>query len=415
MNLAVIGLGKLGLPLAALLASGGHVVKGYDKLDSVRSSIRSREIETNEPGLIPLLMKTADSLEIVDDISSAIQGVEAVFIIVPTPSLPSGHFSNEYLLEAIEKIGQSIAENQKIVIDVVSTVMPGSCDGPIREKLESATGKKIGSQIGLCYNPEFIALGSVIKDMEFPDMHLIGQSSEWAGELIERALGSIVKKPVPARRMNLKEAELVKIAVNNYVTMKISYANLLMQGSILLGGIDIDVVTDAIGLDSRIGHKYLKAAAAYGGPCFPRDTRALTALYEDLGLSGSLSLATQRVNESHTKFLAQRILSAVDRNAKIGVIGLSYKTGTTVTEESPGLALANELVSLGFHVAIWDDEGAGIRSDGDSTKFQFVTSDEALLASVDFVVISRPLNDPSRVAQLLWDSNKPYLDLWRQF
>ena len=415
MNLAVIGLGKLGLPLAALLASGGHAVKGYDKLDLVRSSIRSRNIETNEPGLMSLLMNTADSLEIVDDISSAIQGVEAVFIIVPTPSLPSGHFSNEYLLDAIEKIGQSIAENQKIVIDVVSTVMPGSCDGPIREKLESATGKKIGSQIGLCYNPEFIALGSVIKDMEFPDMHLIGQSSEWAGEVIERALGSIVKKPVPARRMNLKEAELVKIAVNNYVTMKISYANSLMQGSILLGGIDIDVVTDAIGLDSRIGHKYLKAAAAYGGPCFPRDTRALTALYEDLGLSGSLSLATQRVNESHTKFLAQRILSAVDRKASIGVIGLSYKTGTTVTEESPGLAIANELVSLGFHIAIWDDEGAGIGSDGDSTKFQFVSSEEELLALVDFVVISRPLNNPSRVAQLLRDSNKPYLDLWRQF
>lgn len=415
MNLAVIGLGKLGLPLAALLASGGHAVKGYDKLDSVRSSIRSRNIETNEPELMPLLMNTANSLEIVDGISSAIQGVEAVFIIVPTPSLPSGHFSNEYLLDAIEKIGQSIAENQKIVIDVVSTVMPGSCDGPIREKLESATGKKIGSQIGLCYNPEFIALGSVIKDMEFPDMHLIGQSSEWAGEVIERALGSIVKKPVPARRMNLKEAELVKIAVNNYVTMKISYANSLMQGSILLGGIDIDVVTDAIGLDSRIGHKYLKAAAAYGGPCFPRDTRALTALYEDLGLSGSLSLATQRVNESHTKFLAQRILSAVDRKANIGIIGLSYKTGTTVTEESPGLAIANELVSLGFHIAIWDDEGAGIGSDGDSTKFQFVSSEEELLALVDFVVISRPLNNPSRVGQLLRDSNKPYLDLWRQF
>jgi UDPglucose 6-dehydrogenase len=415
MNLAVIGLGKLGLPLAALLATSGNQVKAFDALDAVRTNIRQRKVETNEPGLINLLSKDSIQLEIVDSIAESVDGVEAVFIIVPTPSLPSGHFTNEYLLDAINKIGQAIAPSQKIVIDVVSTVMPGSCDGAIKSALEKSSGRNVGEELGLCYNPEFIALGSVIHDMENPDMHLIGQSSEWAGEVVENALKSIVKVQVPSRRMNLKEAELVKIAVNNYVTMKISYANMLMQGATLLGGIDIDVVTDAIGLDSRIGRKYLKAAAAYGGPCFPRDTRALSALFSDLGLPDSLSQATQVVNESHTEFISDQISKQISDGMTVGIAGLSYKTGTTVTEESPGLALAKVLSNRSFRVAVWDDEGALPSSESTSNSYLVCHSAEDLISKSDFIVITRPLNNLSTFASQLKESNKPFIDLWRQF
>jgi len=414
MNLAVIGLGKLGLPLAALLATSGNQVKAFDALDSVRTSIRQRKVETNEPGLIDLLNKDSIQLEIVDSIAESVNGVEAVFIIVPTPSLPSGHFTNEFLLDAINKIGQAIAPSQKIVIDVVSTVMPGSCDGPVKSALEKSAGRNVGEELGLCYNPEFIALGSVIHDMEKPDMHLIGQSSEWAGEIVENALKSIVKVQVPSRRMNLKEAELVKIAVNNYVTMKISYANMLMQGSTLLGDIDIDVVTDAIGLDSRIGRKYLKAAAAYGGPCFPRDTRALSALFSDLGLPDSLPRATQVVNESHSEFISDQISTQISEGMTVGIAGLSYKTGTTVTEESPGLALASALSNRSFRVAVWDDEGALPSSDS-TNSYLVCHSAEDLISKSDFVVVTRPLNDLPTFAFQIKDSNKPFIDLWRQF
>jgi UDPglucose 6-dehydrogenase len=415
MKLAVIGLGKLGLPLAALLATSGNHVKAYDALDSVRMAIRQRKVETNEPGLVDLLNKDDIQLEIVDSIAESVNEVEAVFIIVPTPSLPSGHFTNEYLLDAISKIGQAIAQSQKIVIDVVSTVMPGSCDGPIKSALEKSSGRAVGESLGLCYNPEFIALGSVIHDMEKPDMHLIGQSSDWAGEVVENALKSIVKVQVPSRRMNLKEAELVKIAVNNYVTMKISYANMLMQGSTLLGGIDIDVVTDAIGLDSRIGRKYLKAAAAYGGPCFPRDTRALSALFSDLGLPDSLSHATQIVNKSHSEFISDQISKQISDGMTVGIAGLSYKTGTTVTEESPGLALASALSNRSFRVAVWDDEGALPNSGSTSNSYLVCHSSEDLISKSDFVVVTRPLNNLSTFASQIKESNKPFIDLWRQF
>ena len=414
MKLAVIGLGKLGLPLAALLAASGNHVKGYDTLNSVRTAIRQKNVETHEPGLIDLLNKDDTQLEIVDTIAEAIYGVEAAFIIVPTPSLPSGHFTNEYLLDAITKIGHVIGPTQKIVIDVVSTVMPGSCDGPIKSVLEKSSGRDIGDDLGLCYNPEFIALGSVIHDMEKPDMHLIGQSSDWAGEIVQNALKSIVKVEVPSRRMNLKEAELVKIAVNNYVTMKISYANMLLQGSTILGGIDIDVVTDAIGLDSRIGRKYLKAAAAYGGPCFPRDTRALSALYSDLGLPDSLSHATQIVNESHSEFLSDQISKQISKGMTVGIAGLSYKTGTTVTEESPGLALATALSQRSFKIAVWDDEGASQNSSSNAITYAVYSSSMELIANSDFIVVTRPLNDFPAFAIEMKNSKKPFIDLWRQ-
>ena len=415
MKVAVIGLGKLGLPLAALLATSGNQVKAFDALESVRNSIRNKTVETNEPGLIDLLNIESIQLDIVDSIADSIKDSQAVFIIVPTPSLPSGHFTNEYLLDVIAKIGQSIEPSQKIVIDVVSTVMPGSCDGPITLALELNSGRNIGEDLGLCYNPEFIALGSVIHDMQMPDMHLIGQSSDWAGEIVENALKSIVKTQVPSRRMNLKEAELVKIAVNNYVTMKISYANMLMQGSTLLGGIDIDVVTDAIGLDSRIGRKYLKAAAAYGGPCFPRDTRALSALFSDLGLPDSLSHATQVVNESHSEFVSDQVAKNLVKGMTVGIAGLSYKTGTKVTEESPGLALARALASREFKIAVWDDEGANHEITPLTDSYVVCNSSAELISKSDFIVVTRPLNDVAGFASEIDATNKSFIDLWRQF
>lgn len=413
MNIAVIGLGKLGLPLAALLASNMNSVKAYDYSLKVRESIKSKPFRFNEPGLNRLLENKNLTLEVCDTVTETLVEVELVFIIVPTPSLESGHFTNDYVLNVVSEIGRSLGNNQKIVIDVVSTVMPGSCDGPIKSALEEHSGRKIGEDLGLCYNPEFIALGSVIHDMEYPDMHLIGQSSDWAGDLVERALKTIVKKDVPARRMKLKEAELVKIAVNNFVTMKISYANMLMQGATALGGIDIDVVTDAIGLDSRIGRKYMKAAAPYGGPCFPRDTRALSAMYRDFGLENSLSHATEKVNENHIKFLAQIIASNINQGTRVGVVGISYKTGTKVTEESPGLALAGELSSLDYQIFIWDDENVGLQDDPRLRNFHAFEDVDEFLNQVDFVVISRLLNHPDKFRSALFEKGVSYIDLWR--
>lgn len=413
MKVAVVGLGKLGLPLAALLATSGNEVNGYDLSSSHRDSLKSGVLNFKEPKLNELLLESRDTLVIVDSISEAVKNVELVFVIVPTPSLTSGEFTNEFVLNALNEIGHAMKESKnRIVIDIVSTVMPNSCSGVLSAALEKSSGRKIGENLGLCYNPEFIALGSVIHDMEYPDMHLIGQSSEWAGDRVEAALKTITRREVPARRMSLTEAELVKIAVNNYVTMKISYANMLYQAALTLKDVDIDTVTNAIGLDSRIGTKYLRAAAPYGGPCFPRDTRALSFLYSELGLKDSLSQATDIANKNHTAFISEYIQENSVVDAKIGICGVSYKTGTQVVEESPGVAIGRMLVDKGHEIRFWDDEEA--------TPFEIEevfhpeSSAESLVSSVDFVVITRPLNNPKEFYRILKKFEKPFLDLWRQ-
>jgi UDPglucose 6-dehydrogenase len=414
MEITVIGLGKLGLPLAALFANSGHKVRGFDSSNGLRESLNSGKFQSNEPQLMAFLTFARDNLKICESIVEAVQGSEAVFVIVPTPSLPTGHFSNEYVLSVIESMGPALLKTEnKIVIDIVSTVMPGACTELIWDALEKSAGSKIGEKVGLCYNPEFIALGSVIKDMQYPDMHLLGESHGWAGDVIEAALASVVQKPVPCQRMNLIEAELVKIAINNFVTMKISYANSLYQAAEKIKGINIDRVTNAIGLDSRIGTKYLKGAAPYGGPCFPRDTRALAALYNDLNISQALPVAAEQVNNSHVEFIKNYVVKNIKDSKKVGVVGISYKPGTPVIEESPGVAIVNALMDHGLEVTTWDDEGA-IVGTAESTKAKAHTSLEALIANVDFVVVTRPLDDATQIIKKISQSGKPWLDLWRQ-
>jgi UDPglucose 6-dehydrogenase len=413
MRVSVVGLGKLGLPLAALLASSGHQVSGFDVSSDLRRLLASRKFDYKEPQLNELLERSHTSLKIVDSVEDAVKDSEIVFVIVPTPSLTDGEFSNEFVLSAVKDIGHAIAgKNSRIVIDIVSTVMPKSCSGVISRTLETSSGRSIGESLGLCYNPEFIALGSVINDMEYPDMHLIGQSSDWAGELVEDALRTISRRAVPAVRMSLTEAELVKIAVNNFITMKISYANILYQAALSIGDINIDTVTHAIGLDSRIGAKYLRAAAPYGGPCFPRDTRALSFLFRELGLVDSLSHATDQANKNHVTFISHFVQQSLNKGTTVGIAGISYKTGTQVIEESPGIAIAKVLLANGNQVRYWDDEGSTLPTD--STEFRAVDSADELIRESDYILVSRPLNDTNQFYNLLRKHGKPFLDLWRQ-
>ncbi len=171
--------------------------------------------------------------------------------------------------------------------------------------LERASGRRVGETLGLCYSPEFIALGNVIRDMLEPDMVLIGESDPRAGDVLERLYRGVCENDPPFRRMSLVNAELTKIAVNTYVTMKISYANALADMCERLPGADVDTVTDALGLDTRIGPKYLRGAIAYGGPCFPRDNKAFAVLARDLGAEPLLAEATDAVNVAQTDRLAR--------------------------------------------------------------------------------------------------------------
>ncbi len=355
MKVAVIGLGKLGLPLAAVLAEAGNEVFAYDANPDLVSQLKSDTFFSSEPKLMEILRSFRSNIFFVDSIQDAVHKSELSFIIVPTPSMSDGSFDNKLVMKVLEEISDAIKVKDEFhVIDVVSTVMPGSCNDEFIPLLELRSGKTLNIDFGLCYNPEFIALGSVVKNMLEPDMHLIGASNTRSGETLERALKSVTGENVPSRIMNLKEAELVKISVNNFVTTKISFANMLMQIADRLGGIDIDVVTDAIGLDSRIGRKYLKGGTSFGGPCFPRDTRAMSTLLSKLDLSTAIPESTSLVNHKHNEFLVDKVLVHVEDAMEVGLIGFSYKPDTSVYEESTGIKLADILQGKGKKILVWE-------------------------------------------------------------
>ncbi|MGH3110441.1 MAG: nucleotide sugar dehydrogenase, partial [Gaiellaceae bacterium] len=263
--------------------------------------------------------------------------------------------SNTHVLAAVEGIGRGLSTHARPHVMVVgSTVMPGSCDAEIGPALERASGRQIGETLGLCYSPEFIALGSVIHDLLEPDMVLIGESDRRAGNVLERLYAGVCENEPPFRRMSLVNAELTKIAVNTYVTMKISYANALADMCERLPDADVEIVTEALGLDTRIGSKYLRGAVAYGGPCFPRDNRAFAALARGLGAEPLLAEATDAVNLAQTDRLGRIVESRLQEGDSVGILGLAYKPESVVVEESAGLALARLLGAAGHDVHVYD-------------------------------------------------------------
>lgn len=354
-RVSVVGLGKLGSPLAAVMASKGFQTIGVDINSGFVDAINAGRAPVEEPHLQETMSRSEGRLRATMDFAEAVNESDITFIIVPTPSKADDFFDNQYLIKAIQSMAPALkAKKDYHIINITSTVMPGSCDGEIANAIEQATGKKINQDIGLCYNPEFIALGNVIQHMLKPDVVLIGESDAKAGDYLEAIYRRVCENNPPFQRMNLVNAELAKISVNSYVTTKISFANMLADICGRLPGANVDIVTDAVGTDSRIGKKYLKGAAAFGGPCFPRDSRALAALAESMGARGDLARATQSINDYQSERLVKLISSFVEPGSTVAILGLSYKPDTAVTEESAGLNLAVALLDAGYQVTVHD-------------------------------------------------------------
>jgi len=213
--------------------------------------------------------------------------------------------------------------------------------------LERASGRVVGTSLGLCYSPEFIALGSVIRDMTNPDMILIGESDPRSGDRLAEISAGICENTPMIMRMSLPTAEVAKIAVNSFVTTKISYANMVSEICEALPGADAEDALRAIGMDSRIGQKYLRPATPYGGPCFPRDSVAVAALARSLGTSADISEATERINSRQMGRILDKVLAELPAGGRVGILGLAYKPNTAVIDGSTGVALAQLLLGEG--------------------------------------------------------------------
>jgi UDPglucose 6-dehydrogenase len=354
-KISVCGLGKLGACMAATFAAKGFEVVGLDIDPRKVAKIHAGIAPVDEPHLQEYIQKGQARLSATAD-PSAVADTDVTFFITPSPSLPDGSFSNEFLEKAMRAVARALrsAGKKGHLFVCSSTTTPGSCESVLIPAIEEELGGKCGTDFGFCYNPEFIALGNVINGLLEPDMVLIGESSDAYGAALESLYRSYNQNAPAIARMSLPSAELTKISVNSYVTMKISFTNQLRMIAERFAGADVRAILDALGSDSRIGKKYLRPGLAFGGPCFPRDNRLLAYVARSRGIEAPLAEATDYVNRLSNDDLYANVTKRVPKGATVLVLGLSYKPDTHITEEAPGLILAQALAKSGYAVLVHD-------------------------------------------------------------
>ncbi|MGB7291870.1 MAG: nucleotide sugar dehydrogenase [Thermodesulfobacteriota bacterium] len=348
MSISVIGLGKLGLCSAACFALKGFEVIGVDINKDLVDAINNGIAPFYEPKLQELITSVKEKLKSTQDYKEAITKSDITFIIIPTPSRQDGNLSDEYIKEVLKHLSLALKEANKRyhLFVITSTVSPGTVDGNIIPLIESVSGKRINQDFGLCYNPEFIALGSVINDFLNPDLVLIGESDKVAGDKLEKIYKIVCENKPYIARMSLVSAEITKLSLNSYITMKISFANTLANICEAIPGANIDDVTRALGADKRVSPYYLKGGPSFGGPCFPRDNRAFVAFAKKYGSDAMLIKTTDAVNMRQIGHIVDRVLSCLSDsdNKAVSVLGLAYKPSTPIIEESLGVRIIQELL-----------------------------------------------------------------------
>jgi UDPglucose 6-dehydrogenase len=354
-SVSVFGLGKLGSCIAATLAMRGFNVLGVDIDPEKVRRVNDGLPPVDEPLLADTISAGRPRIRATTDHREAV-ATDVSFFIPPSPSLPDGSFSNEFLLKAMQPIAKAVREAGKKghIFVSSSTTTPGACDQVLIPMLEKETGWKCPQDFSFCYNPEFIALGNVVNGLLDPDMVLIGESDPRSGDLLEELYKKYNRNTARIARMSIISAELTKISVNSYITMKISFTNQLRLIAGKFPNADIHMILDAIGSDSRIGKKYLRAGLSYGGPCFPRDNRLLAYTARQLGLEAPMAEASDRVNETTKQQLLAQVSGLLSKGDTVAVLGLSYKPDTYIVEESAGLHLAQHLKRAGYRVLVHD-------------------------------------------------------------
>ena len=348
MKIGLIGAGRLGICLALLIEQEGYHVIASDVREDYIKDLQNKKINSTEPQVQELLEHSIN-LEFTTDNRKVIRESDIIFTLVQTPSLEDGSYDVSAVWKVVEDIKDemnSVANYPKSFV-VGCTTNPGDCD-QFKDALPES--------VDVYYNPEFIAQGSIIDDLRHADMVLLGGQGKHSEEL-EHLYYRIQNgfKVANVNTMSAKAAELTKIAVNCYLTTKITYANQVGQ-VMIRDGMEDEVVTvlKAIGGDSRIGTKYLNYGYGFGGPCFPRDNRAFAAYASKAGVETPLGATTDKFNDEHTKFLYEYYVNKNEKHLPYVFHYLTYKQGVDILTESRPHDLATSLLDSGYDVYCLD-------------------------------------------------------------
>ena len=346
MKNSVIGLGKLGLPFALFLASKNQHVMCCDSNEKIINKLKKNISPYIEPLTSEYLKKYNKRIVLENNFDNLIKYTEITHLVLPTPSLKNNSFSNKYLMECLDQLSKSLLKykNKSHIINITSTVMPGSCDNIFCNFLKSK-GLKNEKDFIITYNPHFIAQGTTIFNLENPDFILIGSDSK-KGKKLASFYKKIYKNNIKISLLNTKEAEITKISINSYITTKITFSNFISEVCEKTKGVDSSLVLKAIGKDHRIGNSYLGVGTKYSGPCFPRDNKALDYFIKNK-IKNSLPKFIDKINDSQTNRIIRMIKKIISKEKlnkfSIGIFGLTYKEKTSIIKDSQSYDLIEHL------------------------------------------------------------------------
>jgi UDPglucose 6-dehydrogenase len=363
MKIAMVGSGYVGLVSGACFADFGHEVVCIDKDPAKITALNGGIMPIYEPGLAALVAGNvkAGRLSFTTDLAAGIAGAQAVFIAVGTPSRRGdGHADLSFVYAVAEEIGPHLTEAAVIVTK--STVPVGTGDEV--ERILSEAEPKV--RFAVASNPEFLREGAAIADFKRPDRIVIGADDEWARSVMREVYRPLFLNQAPILFTSRRSAELIKYAANAFLATKITFINEMADLCEKVGA-DIQDISRGIGLDNRIGSKFLHAGPGYGGSCFPKDTLALLKTAEDHDSPVRIVEAVAKVNDTRKRAMGRKVIDALTsfdgadvRGKRVAMLGLTFKPNTDDMRDAPSIAIALALADAGVKVSAYDPEGMDV-------------------------------------------------------
>ena len=420
MNVAIIGTGYVGLCTGVCLATIGHKVMCLDTIESKIEALKRGETPIYEPMLAELMGEAKGNLAFTTSYAEAIPQADVIFIAVGTPPLPSGNPNLEYLSQAARSIGEHLGAGFTVVVNK-STVPIGSGNwvgALLRESLERKHGRKMNDEFAVASNPEFLREGSALFDTLYPDRIVVGADHSRALEVLYMLYRPIIdqsfspptdlprpeaKTAVPLVSTDLASAELIKYAANAFLALKISFINEIGNLAERVGA-DISQIARGIGLDSRIGSRFLSAGIGWGGSCFGKDTAALVATAGEYGLGMPIAEAARTTNQRQRERAVEKLLTELKilKGRTIGLLGLAFKPNTDDLREAPAIDIAKRLIERGAKVKAHDPvASARFKSEYPAIDVEICASAEQVAEDADAVVL---ITEWTEYLQLDWDA-----------
>lgn len=361
-KISVVGLGKLGVPIAVAYAFRGFHVVGIDVDTHKVKALNAGKSPVEELGVQFMLDSIPQGRLRATTDMRAVLDTDITIILVNTPLDPICRvaFSLVYLKPVCHQLGELLREKDYHIVVISSTVMPGVTGGVVRDILESGSGKRCGEDFGLCHCPEFLALGTAVKNILYPDFLLVGAHSTDAGEAVGNAMRRMCVNDPPIFHTSLVNAELAKLALNCMTATKITFANQWGMITEKYPGADVDVIMRIVGADSRVSPLFLRGSSWFGGPCLPRDIVAWRLLADEHLPTSALPSAMHATREMTYEHLINQIFQHLPAGGTLGVLGMSYKPRVGISDQSLGNALTNDLrsrVSIVTHDFLIDSDG----------------------------------------------------------